>query len=65
MKLKRKIQGFICRIFGHKVVWRQSWRTRVSRRHASWKNYKVRDVRGIYQECARCGRKLSNFQRMW
>ena len=64
LHIKRFINRQLCRIFGHKECWVQTWRPRYSRRHASWKNYKVRWVRGIYKECARCGKKLSKFERL-
>lgn len=63
-RIKKYINRLLCSIFGHKVAWRQEFRTRTSRHRSSWKNRKVREVRGIYQECARCGKKLSNFERI-
>ena len=62
--IKRAVNRLICRIFGHKRCTVLVERSRVERKNASWKNCKVKMVRGIYTECARCGKKLSDFKRV-
>lgn len=62
--LKRKYNEMLCSVFGHKECWVLTWRTRTTRKNASWKNCKTHEVRGIYTECSRCGKKLSNFRRL-
>ena len=62
-KFKLIANRLICAVFGHKEQWVIEERSRVERKNGSWKNRKVRMVRGIYKECARCGKKMSDFQR--
>lgn len=62
-KFKLIANRLICAVFGHKVCWVVEERPRVERKNRSWKNRKVKRVRGIYKECARCGKKLSDFKR--
>ncbi len=63
-RIKKYINRIICRIFGHKRCYVLVERSRVSRHKSSWRNCKVKMVRGGYEECARCGKKLSNFERI-
>ena len=63
-KIKQWYKRTLCSIFGHKEVWWQEFRPRVERHNSSWKNCKVKAVRGIYKKCARCGKKLSDFERL-
>lgn len=63
-KIKQFIKEQICRVFGHKEVWWQEFRPRIERHNASWKNCKVKEVRGTYKKCERCGKKLSNWTRL-
>lgn len=64
MRWKKRINRLICSVIGHKECWVQEYRPRTERKNASWKNVKVKAVRGIYKECARCGKKLSDFKRI-
>ncbi len=63
-RIKKYFNRFLCRIFGHKRCYVLVKRSRVSRHKSSWRNCKVKMVRGGYEECARCGKKLSNFERI-
>lgn len=62
-KIKRRALRLLCCIFGHKPVTVIENRRRVAGGFHSWeKKYKY--VPGRYEECSRCGKKLSGFMRM-
>lgn len=69
-KYKKWLRQAICAIKGHDVVWvteqryhgGQRWR--MSRKGGKKRN-KGRWVLGAYKQCERCGKKLSNFERIW
>lgn len=61
MKLINRI---LCRILKHKKVFATEYRFR--RNKPFWKGEsKGRYVLGGYWKCARCGKKLSKFERIW
>lgn len=77
LKLK-KIKAILCFILGHKDSLVIEYRTRLfgrgGRKHANTvinpnrkggKSGRSREVFGGYHRCARCGKKLSNWQRIY
>lgn len=61
-KIKRRAMRLLCRILGHKPMAVHVLRRRVAGGFHTWeKKYKY--VPGRYDECSRCGKKLSNFTR--
>lgn len=69
MKKYKWVQRAICFIIGHDVEWviehRLRFRLICLNRKGGKKRNQSRWVAGAYKKCSRCGKKLSNFERIW